>query len=340
MIVAGWLRRAGGACALLASVGCAGNVQPPSSLVNATSIALHPAPRSAMHADAGRSSWVVPDARRQNLIYVSDDLTNEVYILSYPAGTLVGQLIEFNQPQGLCSDAQGNVFIANTGASQIVEFPHGGRNVVTVLSDPDGNPAGCAVDPTNGNLAVTNVVSASAPSGNVAIYTKGSGTAVTYAVPGVLRPYFCGYDNKGNLFVDGQTSGGGFGLARLAEGARAMHAIALDQTVEYPGAVQWDGKYIAIGDQLLNEILEFSISGSKGHLENSFALTGARDVIEWWLVRYGSSPTHPLANTVVAPDERTEHVDLYAYPSGGNPKKVLTGFYAPIGATFSIGPKP
>src|SRR5579863_4376250 len=66
----------------------------------------------ATHGSAIRS-WVSPAAAGQDLLYVSDD-SGVVYVLTYPAGKLVGTLSGFGGPGGLCSDAKGNVFITDT----------------------------------------------------------------------------------------------------------------------------------------------------------------------------------------------------------------------------------
>ena len=45
---------------------------------------------------------------------------------------------------------------ANDGASQMVEYAHGGTSSIATLGDPSEYPEGCAVDPATGNLAVAN----------------------------------------------------------------------------------------------------------------------------------------------------------------------------------------
>src|SRR5580700_3757619 len=55
-----------------------------------------------------RASWVLPEARSQNLLYVSGN-SGYVYIFSFPKGKLVGTLTGFQEVAGVCADAAGNV---------------------------------------------------------------------------------------------------------------------------------------------------------------------------------------------------------------------------------------
>ncbi|MGB8907824.1 MAG: hypothetical protein WCC84_03655 [Candidatus Cybelea sp.] len=50
-----------------------------------------------------RTSWMAPDARRKDLLYISDE-TGDVYVFSYPRGELKGTLTGFADPQGECVD--------------------------------------------------------------------------------------------------------------------------------------------------------------------------------------------------------------------------------------------
>jgi sugar lactone lactonase YvrE len=72
-------------------------------------------------------SWMAPDIKGQSLLYVTDFSGGEVFVYSYPQGKLVGQLTGLNEPNGACVDKTGDVWIADTGASKIVEYKHGGK---------------------------------------------------------------------------------------------------------------------------------------------------------------------------------------------------------------------
>src|ERR1700729_644904 len=57
------------------------------------------------------SSWMSPEAKSHDLLYVVSG--SNVDVFTYPGGTLVGTLTGFEYPLGLCSDSNGNVWIAN-----------------------------------------------------------------------------------------------------------------------------------------------------------------------------------------------------------------------------------
>ncbi len=273
-------------------------------------------------------SWMAPDAKRGDLLYISDSAPNGknvVYVYSYPRRKLKGTLTGFNEPSGQCVDKAGDVFIANFGDSNILEYAHGGTTPIKTLSDTGYYPLGCSVDPTTGNLAVTNRLSTSFTTGDVAIYPKASGSPTSYTAQNFYYYEFCGYDNSGDLFIDGTTKGSALEYAELPSGGSAFSSLTLSQSIGFPGGVQWDSGHLAIGDQNAAVIYEFSISGSQGVEVGSTPLTGSKDVIQFWI----------QGKRVIGPDAGLAQVEFYKYPAGGSPTKVITGFGEPVGATIS-----
>lgn len=254
------------AIALAALAGCGGGSQsqlaPPASfqgLADADMSGAAHAGLVAMRPDAGRS-WMARGTAATDLLYISNYANNTVAVYSYPQDKLVGKLTGFHEPDGICADKKGGVWIVNNQESQssedAVEYKHGGTKPIATVYDPAEIPVSCSVDPTTGNLAVTNISTYSSGPGSVALYTHAKGTAALYAVPKMVEVYFCGYDPKGNLFVDGVGTDG-FHFAELPKGKKTFTNITLKGgTVLYPGDVQWDGKYVAVGDQ------EYQLVGS------------------------------------------------------------------------------
>ncbi len=114
-------------------------------------------------------SWVSPDVKRApRLLFISDDSTQDVYIFTMPAMQLKGTLTGFNGPQGMCTDRQGNIWIVNTGTAQGLKYSRTGKQLSSV-SDPSGTPVGCAVNPTNGDLALSDILGSSG-AGGIEIY--------------------------------------------------------------------------------------------------------------------------------------------------------------------------
>jgi hypothetical protein len=271
-----------------------------------------------------------PQARSGDLLYVSDTDTSEVYVYSYPSDKLVGALKDFRDPGGECVDKSGDVFITNTGDDEILEFAHGGTTPLATLSDPGYFPFGCSVDPTSGNLAVANnFASSGSGQGNVVVYTHAKGKPKgDYTDPNINQMLLCGYDDKGNLFVDGFTKGSGFAFAELRSGSTTFTNITLNQSIGSPGGVQWDGKHVAVGDQSTNIVYQFSISGKKGTKAGSTPLTGAAEVVQFWIA----------GSKLIGPDAGASDVGIWNYPAGGSATKKITGLYIPLGATLSKAP--
>jgi hypothetical protein len=285
---------------------------------------------SVLSHSAPPRSWMAPDAKRRDLLYVSDFQNNEVSVFSYPKGDLMGTLTGFLGPYGECADPSGNVYIANDKPPEVLEYAHGGTAPIATIKDPGEYAYSCAYDPTTGDLAITNEYSRnSTHGGSVSIYRHGRGKPHTYAVSGVFYMYFASYDDKGNLFVDGlPLPTGGIAFAELPKGGTTFKPITLNVNIQFAGGVQWDGSHIAVGDQANPVIYQFSISGSKGTEVGSTPLNGAKEVAEFW----------KQGRDVAAPDTYPAYlrVGLWKYPAGGSDLKYLyNNFGLPVAATVS-----
>lgn len=266
-----------------------------------------------------------PDARAA-LLYVSDTATSDVYVYSYPQGKLRQTLTGFADPAGECVDKSGNVFIANTGGSNIVEYAHGGSSPIATLKDKGYFPLGCSVDPATGNLAVTNFSTTGSAAGNIVIYKNAKGRARRhYSYASMYEMLLCGYDAAGNLFVDGLTQSYGAVVAELPHGKARMRGVALDRSIYNPGGIQWDGKHVAIGDQSSNTIYQFRVKNGKAKTVSSTTLGGATMVFAFWID----------GNKVIGPDAGAADVGVWRYPQGGAAVKTIGGVYVPLGTTIS-----
>ena len=160
-----------------------------------------------------------------DLLYVSDTVTSNVYVFFLSKGRTVQTLTGFTDPAGECVDSNGDVFIANTGGSNILEYAHGGTAPIAVLKDPGYFPVGCSIDPTSGNLAVTNLSTSSSTKGDVVIYKSAKGRARGhYTDPAFNEMVLCGYDDAGNLFLDGLSHGSALEFADSLAGAKSSSA--------------------------------------------------------------------------------------------------------------------
>ncbi len=283
-------------------------------------------PESAISAHSRGHSWMAADAKANDLLYISDEGTAEVSVYSYPGDQIEGTLTGFELPVGECNDKAGNVFIVDYRASLIFEYAHGGASPIATLSDPGYSPVGCSVDPTTGNLAVTNNSTTNSGQGNIAIYKLAKGKPKAYYTdPNIARMFFCGYDGAGNLFVNGAGFSSQFLFAELPSGSPSFRDITLNQPFQSPGGVQWDGKHVAVIDTLSSVIYQFSIKGNKGTEVGSTPLVGGANVLQFWIV----------GSRVVGPEASGADVGIWSYPSGGAVKKTIAGFIQPQAATIS-----
>ena len=289
---------------------------------------------------AGHGSWMAPEAKAKNLLYLSDGGADEVLTYSYPAGKKVGTITNLQDPAGVCSDPKGDVWVVNSASFKITQYAHGGTKPQATLSDSGSeNPLGCSVDPTTGNLAVTNLGTASG-GGNLSIYAGAKGSAKKYTDSDLMYFYFCGYDDQENLFVDGLDKTYHFVLAELPSAGATLQTISLSANVGFPGGIAWDGAYVAIGDQYYQTqhkaaIFQYSISGSAGTLEGTTTLPDSCDALQF-AISSGGSKKEQQGNTVIVPDACSNSAAFYDYPAGGGPSVTLSGFQYPVAAALSL----
>lgn len=267
-------------------------------------------------------SWMDPSATRDDLLYVSN--LQNVTVYSYRRGKHVGTLRGFYRPLGECTDRSGDVFIANQDT--VVEYKHGGTTPIQTLTFPGYSSGGCASDPTTDDLAVT--WDAGVSSGYVAIYQHATGTPTLYSNGNMLFN-FCGYDDSGNLFVDGATTHGDlFKFAELPKHGMSLLNITLNQAIEFGGNVQWDGKYVTVADAETYKIYRFTITGSNGTLKGTVNLGNATSLYQTWIGGKKAVGADILGNTVW----------YWSYPAGGAAVKSITkSIFRPYGVTISKG---
>lgn len=282
-------------------------------------------------------------AGNENLLYVSDPLSNGVFVYWFrPASLkLVGFLNAASYPAGECVDRAQDVYITDSGpfgSREIFEYAHGGTSPIAALSDPAGFPNSCSVDGTTGDLAVTSFDSQNDET-QLLVYKKARGKPKVYSGSslGFFEMYFCGYDKNGNLFVDGIDRSGSspFLFAALAKGSRTLTEVTLNQSFDDPGGVQWDGKHVAVGDSGGGTIYEFDISGSTGTEVGSTPLTGTATVNQFFIEPhyFGNAPRKVIDPG--RPGNGAGYVKYYDYPAGGRPTRKIAQFSAPYAAVIS-----
>ncbi|MGA8662374.1 MAG: hypothetical protein WA428_01080 [Candidatus Cybelea sp.] len=272
---------------------------------------------AAAHVATGRS-WMASNLSKKDLLYVSNFYSSDTLVFTYPSGKLVGTLTGGGTVA--CASASSGDWWAS-GNDEMLEYAHGGKSPIKTLSGASG---ACAVDPTTGDLAVLNI-----NGDDIIIYPGGSGSGTAYCT-GIGSAYFDGYDDRGDLFIDGVTQGNAYGLVELPKGGNTCESIALSQSLEFPGAIQWFDKYLAVGDQEAHVIYHFAIHGTNAKEIGTTELGGSSDVVQFYIQK-------PY---VAGADAGNEDVELWKYPAGGPIFKTLQGsFDLPIGLIVSIGKK-
>jgi hypothetical protein len=281
-------------------------------------------------------------AKRQNLLYISSYDSSQVgfadvFVFTFPGARLRGKLTGFTSPSGLCTDAVGDVFVTDYNVAEIVEYPHGGTVPIATLSDPNAFPLGCAVDPTTGNLAVSNAYGPSGDHGSVAIYARAQGSPRLYSDPNFFSYGFCAFDPSGNLYVDGDNNSLQPVFAELTKGSKGFTDIRLSKKVK-PGSIEWDGRFVAVASTG-DIIYRLRISGSRGEIVGSTTLTGANGLAQFSIWNADGERKSALASVLIGPDYGGVNVRFWSYPAGGKPVKTIPNIEQPVGTALSNAAK-
>jgi hypothetical protein len=239
-------------------------------------------------------------AKVSSLLYVSDG-SSSVYVYSYPQLKLTGTLRGFSQPLGECVNKAGDVWVANFGAQELDEFAHGGTKPISTLkTDTDHTPYGCSVNTKTNDLAVSTWRGGSGP-GYLSIYKGSKGAPKTYPDSAFVYALYPGYDDKGNVFLDGVANGSAFRYAELPSNQTKLKSITLKKSIGYPGDVEFDGTYTTVGDQTARAVYRTMA----GKVVGTTTLTGSGTLYGYFI----------SGKTIFGVDDNG--LGVYAYPAGG-----------------------
>src|ERR1700729_1469521 len=277
---------------------------------------------------SGATQRSSPAAASGNLLYATSTDHAHLYVMTYPKVKLTYTIDGFSPAalRGICSDADGNVYVTDLGSlpshtqSHVYVYAHGATTPSRVLSAPPGI-TNCAVDQGSGDLAV--ITEENVPS--LAIYHNASGSPTLYNGGNYTH---CTYDDDGDLYLAAPVFDGGFPLTVFADGK--FTNVTLDQRLPFAADVQWNNGMLvfttkARGKQQIVYWIKFS-SATVGHVEQAFTLKRRRNA----LPRFGV-PDVVVGNTVVATGIHRGQLDFWNYPRGGEPKRAVT---EPIEAYF------
>ncbi len=278
---------------------------------------LSPVGSSAFHEAVHGAS---PELHaKQDLLYVTDDSSIDVY--TYPRGEPVRSFYGAGSgyANGACVDSTGNVYV-NFSYGATVEYPHGSAKPIKSWN-VYSSPVGCAVDPTTGNLAVANPIASSPYGGHgfIWVWDKATGETQYYTARNFNSPVWCGYDNAGNLFIEGYARHEGkthLALFELPRSGASLKQIATSVTGGASG-VQYDGTYLTIGAD--NKIYRLRIKGSKADVIGTTRLSWSGhqwNAHNYFVVTKGTRQGRRVVSTIGL-------VGFFKYPAGGEKTKLI-----------------
>jgi hypothetical protein len=293
----------GAAAAMLA--GCGGS---PSGIAPSATTPQ----RGAVSEHAGKSG-ILRGTSGGDLIYATGGCRG-ICMVAYPAGKRVARIAN-QADSGVCADSSGNVFVPI--GVKVNEYPHGATRPIAELSLPGDSASACSVDPTTGKIAVKFESS----SGDIAIFAGAKGRPTVFKTTGINAQYL-GYDDSGNLFVDGYLTNFSTGLNELPYEGSAFESITISGNPGKPGQVQWDGTYLTLeglnkGATLISRLqLVETTATIEGTTQLNKILGRA---YQSWIdsgnvyVPYGDDGNRGNAN----------RIGVWSYPSGGDPIKTI-----------------
>jgi hypothetical protein len=192
----------------------------------------------------------------------------------------------------------------------------------------------CSVNTTTGDLAAAAFCESSSCNSELAVFRKAQGTPKIYSTKSSPDFRFCGYDDQGNIFIDGFPVYGGPVFAELTKGGSKTVSIKLPVKLKKPGQVQWDGRYIGVQDMLSHVIYRLRVVKFTATVVGTVQLTTSLKEQPAWI----------QGNRVIVPYRKNSRtapfVGVWRYPLGGSPLQTIDGFSggeAPFeGTTVSI----
>ncbi len=323
-------------CVLALGAGCATQ---PGSLPASPAVP----PASAARPARPAASWTAEGLKSQTLLYVSN-ANGTVNVYRYWQHTLAGVLTDFSTPQGQCSDQAGHVYITDSGRKRVYEYAHGGKKPINSLDTSPYLPYGCAVSPSNGDLAIANAGKDEYTAGEIAIYPHGSGTPTTYAGPYDDHFINCAYDDHGDLFTNSEEIwyySYFYNIAFYYLPKHGSKLIAEDLSQPYFSsgwpyvfAIMYDGKYWAVDSD--GEIYLYAINiGPQYEGDITFPRSSYLGAAALYRKTLQGRATQLVGS---ASSRSASAVDFWKYPTGGPSIGTITkDLDAPVGLTISLG---
>jgi hypothetical protein len=254
-------------------------------------------------------------------VVVSDDTTNDVYVFNN-SGVLQSTITGFNVPQGIAGDAHGNIYVANLGSNDVLEYKSDYATLVATLADVNQFPGDTAISAT-GVVAVMNLGSNLSLHPSIEFYPSGVTTpTVSISDPNWSAMYFGAFDKSGNLYFDGKDLNGNMVVGEVVNGisGTAITTLTVANTLVFPGGVQvTPSGSIVVGDQAAQVVYTYAapVAVSLGSPVSTTTLTNSFFPSDFSLNSNGS--------TLWTSDAGVRVSQQYAYPAGGSAVSSVSG---------------
>jgi hypothetical protein len=304
--------------ALLAGSVVAQNAQHKSFAATRPGVTPH-APKSVVHPFVNKkffSGVGVPST-----VMLSDFNNSAVYIYD-ESGTLQATYTSgLLNPQGMTTDRQGNLYVANTDASNIEVFASGNPNPVATWNDTEQYPVDIDVRNNGAFGAATNIFSPTGAPGSVSLFRNGVMTA-NVTDPAFDEVFFGAFDKGGNFYFDGINTSGEVFIAVIPhanlKGPWTVQYLSTDNSLEFPGGVQVDNNgNISVDDQEAFAIYTYAppSGGSLGAPISTTSLSGSEDPVTF---------TFKTHNNNLYTGDISNVSNEYKFSAGGSPENSIT----------------
>ena len=283
------------------------------------------APGLSLGAAKGQSyrtaSWMKPLGASTNLAYISDFLANDVTVFSV-GGAVQGQIGGLSNPGGIFVDSKHNLWVANNGANNILEFARGATSPSNTLSDPGAGPLDVTI------CGRDTIYVAGSNSTSIEVYTKGRTSptrSLTYAGSQQTDALTC--DAAGNVFATVVVSFHG-GVVEFP-GGKQRGATLLPISLSGPGGIKPDDAgNLLVDDQSAQTITEYTEAGAP----TGSAIHTASDCINFGVMRNSK-----IVGCAVYAASGTSGGQSYAFPVGTLRQTYTSSFTLPYGFAFDPG---
>ncbi len=275
------------------------------------------------------------DAARARTLYVANagsDSGNAIYGYSLEPLTLIYQTTsKLHFPQGIATDATGDLFVANTLGYDVLKFEPPKTDPTLDIDDTGFRPSDVAIDPS-GNIWVANFCTRDARcgEGNVREFAGDGRLLETITCANLWRYYFLDVNRQGEVVVAGESSSEGGAAGEIAH--ESATCVPLPKIrVAVPGGVRFtaDGN-VSVTDQVYGIVYTYAKPGFSAILHTTDLL----------------GIPNPVADVFEAGDAYVwcvvpgyTGIYQFPYPAGGYPSNSLTGFSFPTGIAIGAAVK-